>query len=143
MADEIKPDLPEVAAPENATIGDEGLEARTVEPEVVKEDVQAQVMGAPAKPVETVKVHETSVALDEFITDPNHPLAVIVPDAGRGSLDLPIHGLAAKTPEQVFADEAGSVSEVEGDRPTAADPNPAATDDSAPSDAKASRKAAK
>ena len=122
MADDIKPALPDLAVPENATVGDENLEPREVTVDVVREDQPAQVTGPAAKPVDTVKVHEVSVQLDEVITDPSHPLAVQIPDAGRGSLDLPIHNLHGRTVEQVFADEASSVDEADNDEPV----NPAA-----------------
>ena len=110
---DIKPDLPGVAAPENALVGDEGVVARDADVEVVREDAKAQVTGPPAKPVETVKVHETYIKVDEFVTDPSAPEAVQVPDAGRGSLDLPIHALSGPTPEQVFS--GASDEPVEGD----------------------------
>src|SRR5688572_22181786 len=96
-----------IAAPDNATIGDDNLEVREVKPVKVNEDVAAQVTGPPAKSVDTVKVSETYVALDEVITDPSSPLAVQIPDAGRGSLDLPIHQLTkVGSAEQQFAEAA-------------------------------------
>lgn len=117
--------LPGVAAPENALVGDENLpEPREVKPEVHQDEVPAQVTGQPAKPVETVRVHETHVALDEVITDPNDPRAVQIPDAGRGSLLLPIHDLDAPRPEDVFASEAAKIEERDGDPQSASDPNP-------------------
>lgn len=115
MADEIKPDLPEVAAPKNATIGDDNLEVREVEPDVTVDTVDAQVMAKGYEPVKTVQVHETHVQLDEIITDPSSPLAVQIPDAGRGSLDLPIHGLAGPRPEDVFAKDAASADDSDSD----------------------------
>lgn len=125
MADEnVTPDLPGVAAPENAVIGDDGLEVREATVEVVKEDQPAQVTGPPAKPVDTVRVHEVSIVLDEVITDPSHPLAVQVPDAGRGSLDLPIHALSGQTVEEFFIDSAPKVEEADNDEPV----NPAASE---------------
>lgn len=124
MADEIKPDLPDVAVPENAVVGDENIEVREPSVDVNTESVPAQVTGPAVVPVDTVKVHETFVAMDEVITDPSSPLAVQIPDAGRGSLDLPIHGLSRPRPEDVFAEHAASIQEREGDAPTAADPNP-------------------
>lgn len=101
-------------APKNATVGDENLKPRDVEVEVVNEDVPAQVMGPPAEAVDTVKVSETYVQMDEVITDPSSPLAVQLPDAGKGSLDLPIHQLArAKKPEEQFADAAAEAEKEE------------------------------
>lgn len=102
---ETKDLLNPIAAPENAVIGDENLSPRDPDVSQVNEDVPAQVTGAPAKPVETVKVTETVVALDEFVTRKDDPLGVQIPDAGRGPLNLPIHRLAeAGTPEQQFAE---------------------------------------
>lgn len=103
MADDIKPDFPEVVAQEAKTVGDENLSPREVTVEVNKESVPAQVPGKADAPAETVKVHEVVVATDTVITDTSDPLAVQVPDAGRGSLDLPIHSLDAPTPEEQFA----------------------------------------
>lgn len=100
---ETKNLLNPVAAPEGSTIGDENLEARSADVYQVNQDVPAQTTGKPAVEVPTVKVSETAVRLDEVITDPNSPLAVQIPDAGRGPLDLPIHRLAeAPKPEDVF-----------------------------------------
>lgn len=96
---------PDVAAPENALVGDDAQPAPREPSIAVDTDaVPAQTTGPAPKVVDTVYVHETSVALDEVITDPHSPEAVQIPDAGRGFLDLPIHGLDAKTPEQIFAD---------------------------------------
>lgn len=106
-ANDIKPDAPEVTAQEAKTVGDENLpEAREPQVEVTREQVDAQVVQPREGDADKVNVHETSVALDEVITDPASPLAVQVPDAGRGSLDLPTHALSGPTPEQQFADEA-------------------------------------
>lgn len=123
--------LPKVRAQKGALIGDEAVNEHVHKPEVEVNDepVKAQVVAEPDPPVSEVYVHETSIALDRVITDPSDPLAVQVPDAGRGSLDLPIHGLDAPTPEDVFAEHAASIEERDGDLPTAADPNPAATED--------------
>lgn len=109
---DIEVPTPTVIAPANALIGDENApEVREVEVHVVDESVPAQVTGPPSEVVDTVRVHETSVSLDEVITDPSSPLAVQVPDAGRGDLSLPIHALAGQTPEQVFASEATETRE--------------------------------
>lgn len=100
--------------PKNATVGDDNLVPR--EPEVyrVDETVKAQVTGPPAEAPKTVKVTETAIRLDEVITDSHSPLAVQIPDAGMGRLDLPIHRLAKGVrPEDVFSGkaEADSVHE--------------------------------
>ncbi len=102
----VVPELPPIATQEASTIGDENLEVREPEFEVNTESVPAQVMGQPAPAVTTVPVHETYVTTDTVITDTSDPLAVQIPDAGRGSLDLPIHGLSRPTVEQYFAAEA-------------------------------------
>lgn len=109
-----------------ATVGDEAVNAhvREVDVNTVKEDVPAQVVAKPIDASATVPVHEVSVTLDTVITDPSDPLAVQIPDAGRGFLDLPIHALDAPTPEQALAD--GSADEAT--EPVAADePNPDAS----------------
>jgi hypothetical protein len=94
---------PKVAVPANALVGDDAkLDPREADVDVNKDSVPAQTTGAPAVEVDTVYVHETSVQLDEVITDPHSPLAVQVPDEGRGFLNLPIHGLDAPRPEDVF-----------------------------------------
>lgn len=105
---------PAVVAQEQKLVGDEAVaEAGTneVKPEVVREQVDAQV----AQPRETdarkVNVHETVVVTDTVITDPSSPLAVQIPDAGRGDLALPIHRLDAPTVEEVFAKEAASAED--------------------------------
>lgn len=108
MTDLLNP----IAAPENATIGDENLEVRDPTAYTVNEAVPAQVTGPPVVAVDTVRVSETHIKLDEIITDPSSPLAVQIPDAGRGSLGLPIHRLAeAPKPEDVFAAEASEPDE--------------------------------
>jgi hypothetical protein len=128
MADN-KPEAPEVVAQEAKTVGDENMTPREREFEVVSESVQAQVPGKPEDPASTVKVHEVYVTTDTVITDTSDPLAVQIPDAGRGDLNLPIHALDAPTVEEVFASKAAKVEERDGDVPTASDPNPAAHED--------------
>jgi hypothetical protein len=104
---ETKDLLNPIAAPENAVIGDENLSPRDPDVSTVNESVPAQTTGKPAVEVDSVKVTETVVALDEIITDPHSPLAVQIPDAGRGPLSLPIHRLAeAPKPEDVFSKSA-------------------------------------
>jgi hypothetical protein len=96
-----------VAAPEGALIGDENIPpAGDVDVQTVNRDVPAQVTGKPAVTVETVKESGTFVRLDEVITDPNDPRGVQIPDAGRGSLDLPFHRLTSPRPEDVFSGKA-------------------------------------
>jgi hypothetical protein len=107
----------EVVAQDAKLVGDEEVQAEVREPtqEVNKESVPAQVSPEREAPSKEVPVHETAVKLDEVITDPSSPLAVQVPDAGRGSLDLPIHQLGEPTPEAVFAEEAADADEPEDD----------------------------
>jgi hypothetical protein len=111
MADENKieaPELPPVVAQEAKLVGDEEVyaESHSVEPEVNVEQVDAQVPGKADPPADKVNVHEVFVATDEVITDTSDPRAVQVPDAGRGSLDLPIHALGLGHVEDRFAEEA-------------------------------------
>lgn len=104
---------PIVTAQKAKTVGDENLpEPREVEVNVNKRSVDAQVMAEPEPAADKVFVHETSVALDEVITDPSSPLAVQVPDAGRGDLTLPIHSLDAPRPNDVFAEEAARSEDI-------------------------------
>lgn len=102
----VVPTLPVVTAQESMTVGDSEMEARSADVGVTKEEVPAQVMQPRANDADTVHVHEVYVVTDEIITDPSSPLAVQIPDAGRGSLDLPIHQLDRGTVEEVFAREA-------------------------------------
>src|SRR5688572_18075124 len=102
----------EVVAQEEKLVGDENLpEAREPKVDVVDEAVDAQVAPPREADSDKVQVHEVAVSVDEVITDPSSPLAVQVPDAGRGSLDLPIHALANGTPEAVFAEEASEAED--------------------------------
>lgn len=108
----------EVVAQDAKLVGDEEVQAEVREPtqEVEKEPVAAQASPDREKPSSEVPVHETRVKLDEVITDPSSPLAVQVPDAGRGSLDLPIHQLGEPRPEDVFASEASEADESEDEK---------------------------
>lgn len=116
MADAQEIKEPQVVSQKGALVGDENQpEPREPEVRVVSEEVDAQVAPEREKPASTVPVHEVAVATDEVITDPSSPLAVQVPDAGRGSLDLPIHQLSNPTPEAVFADEASKAEEPDDD----------------------------
>ena len=102
----IVPSTPAVTAQESKTVGDDALEVRSVEISVTKEEAPAQVVQPREGDSDVVHVHEVYVTTDEIITDPSSPLAVQIPDAGRGSLDLPIHGLDQGTVEEVFARDA-------------------------------------
>lgn len=122
MAD--APEKQAVVAQEAKLVGDEVHDEQfVVEPEVNTEAVAAQVAQPRESEPEKVPVHETYVATDEVITDPSDPRAVQVPDAGRGSLDLPIHALADGHVEDKFREEA---SEADPEPEPAA---PAASDD--------------
>lgn len=117
--DAVEPDAPEASAPaasdvpvpavtaqEAKVVGDDNLEVREPTANVFQEQVAAQVVQPREGDTDKVNVHEVSVQMDTVITDPSSPLAVQIPDAGRGSLDLPIHGLDAERPEDFFAREA-------------------------------------
>ena len=97
-----------VSAPANALIGDENIPAAgDVDIQTVNRDVPAQVMSKePVVDADTVKESATFVRLDEVITDTNDPRGVQIPDAGRGSLDLPFHRLTSPRPEAVFSGDA-------------------------------------
>jgi hypothetical protein len=103
---EVIPALPDVREGNAKTVGDDELVAREPSFEVDKDEVDAQVMGKPEDEATKVKVHEVYVTTDTVITDTSDPLAVQIPDAGRGTLDLPIHNLAKQTVEQFFAEHA-------------------------------------
>lgn len=103
---EVVVPLPQIAAQEAKTVGDENLSPREPEFEINADEVPAQVMGKPDAPVSVVPVHETFVATDRIITDTSDPLAVQIPDAGRGDASLPAHRLAGPTVEQYFAENA-------------------------------------
>lgn len=121
MADELTPAQQEVTSQEGALVGDENQpEAREVEVTQNTEAVPAQVSPPRGPEAETVPVFEVAVALDEPVLDPSSPEAVQIPDAGRGDLTLPIHGLSAPSPEEALA--GGSAPEAE---PTP-DPEPQA-----------------
>ena len=102
MAD-ITPEIPQVVAQDAKVVGDADLAAREPQATIVQQQVAAQVAQPREGAVDKVNVHEVYIAIDEVITDPSSPLAVQVPDAGRGSLSLPMHALNGPTPEQVFA----------------------------------------
>jgi hypothetical protein len=123
------PAQPDVAVPEASLVGDDNVAGVvTPTPEVNTESVPAQVTGAPAKEVDTVRVHETHVQTDQVITDTSDPRAVQVPDAGRGSLDLPIHQLGGPTVEEVFAKDSSSDDSSDSE-PSSPPPPPGKTGD--------------
>lgn len=100
-----------VAAPANALIGDEAVQgaAKDVEVNVDTAAVPAQVIGKPSAPVKESPVNETYVKVDHAVLDPNSPEAVQIPDAGRGTTNLPIQGVAkGEKAEDVFAREASA-----------------------------------
>lgn len=101
-----------VVAQKGALVGDEAVQeaAHTVEPQVAETEVDAQVMVERDPEAAKVSVQETFVAMDKPVLDPSAPEAVQIPDAGRGSLDLPIHKLQGESVEDVFAREASKPS---------------------------------
>lgn len=119
MADTPTPKLPGVAAQEGALVGDENLpEPREVESVVEQRQDDAQVVAKAGPPVDKVEVFEVVVTTDEVITDPSSPLAVQIPDAGRGSLNLPIHAfVGARTVEDIFAEDASANEDDSSDEP--------------------------
>lgn len=109
---DVTPAAPEVVAQDSKTVGDEALpEAREPQADVRKDEVAAQVAQPRESDPATVAVHEVVVTTDEVIKDPSDPLAVQVPDAGRGSLDLPIHKLSGERVEDVFSREASKADD--------------------------------
>jgi len=103
---------PPVAVQKGAQVGDDKLApVHEVETELDDKNVPAMVMAKAPEPVREVYVHESRVKLDRVVTDPSSPEAVQIPDAGRGFLSLPLHGLDAPTPEQFFAAEASEVTD--------------------------------
>jgi hypothetical protein len=118
MADKVTDvDLREPVAQKQKLVGDEAVyaEVHEVKPEVVNEQATAQVSPPREAADGKVNVHETVVHLDRVITDPSSPLAVQIPDAGRGDLALPIHRLDAPTVEQRFSEDASKADD--GDEP--------------------------
>lgn len=105
MANEdITPQVPEVTAQKQKTVGDENLpEPREVEVDVNKDRVKTMRVQQREPDAAYAPVHETVVTVDTVITDPSSPLAVQIPDAGRGNLQLPITGLNEGTVEERFA----------------------------------------
>lgn len=109
---DVTPEAPEVVAQEAKTVGDDSLpEPREPQADVRKDSVDAQVAQPRESDPATVAVHEVVVTTDTVITDPSDPLAVQVPDAGRGALDLPIHKLSGERVEDVFSREASTPDE--------------------------------
>ena len=101
------PDLKVNAPQKGALVGDEAVQEARQEPTVAVNDSpdKAQVVAKRAPDADQVQVHEVAVQLDHVVTDPSSPEAAQIPDAGRGSLDLPIHELGNGTPEDQFAAE--------------------------------------
>lgn len=120
MAD-ITPPQTEVTAQDAKTVGDDNLSVREPDVQVNEEQVAAQVVQPREGDSDKVNVHETSITTDTVITDPSDPLAVQVPDAGRGSLDLPIHALNGPLVEDVFKAEASADEKPASRRRKAAD----------------------
>lgn len=91
--------------------------------ENVREQVDAQVAPPREPDADKVDVRETYVTTDVPVLDPSAPEAVIVPDEGRGSLELPAERLDGQTPEQVFGtpDEDAEPEQVEVGDQTSAD----------------------
>lgn len=94
--------VPAISGPKDVRVGDDELpEVREVQAEVLKDEVDAQVVQERVPDTDKVQVHEVSVTTDERVN------YVIVPDAGRGDLTLPLHRFAdAEKVEDVFAREA-------------------------------------
>lgn len=109
MVDEqrdIVPSMNPVVAQEAKVVDDDGAEPMVVEPEIVKEEVDAMVMQPRESDPDKLNVHEVRVVTDRVITDPSDPLAVQVPAEGRGDATLPIHRLDRGTVEDFFKENA-------------------------------------
>jgi hypothetical protein len=94
---DVAPGQAPVAVPEASKSAE--TPASPVEVTTDTDPVPAQVTGAAPEPVREVAVHETRVHTDRVITDPNDPLAVQVPEAGRGNALTPIAQTYADNPE--------------------------------------------
>lgn len=118
MANEdITPQVPEVTAQKQKTVGDENLpEPREVEVDVNKDRVKTMRVQQREPDAAYAPVHETSITIDTVITDPASPLAVQIPDAGRGTMLLPITGLNEGTVEERFAAAAEEESSDDSDK---------------------------
>jgi hypothetical protein len=97
------PELPAVSGPAKVETEQEPREPTA---EVVKDQADALVVQPREADSDKVNVHEVHVVTDERVYD-----RAIVPPEGRGSLDLPIHGLGGERVEDVFAREASTPSE--------------------------------
>lgn len=107
------PEIPAVTAQESKTIGTVPTEdAHVIEPAINQTEVPAQVMQPRESDTDVVHVHEVMITTDYVITDPSSPLAVQIPDEGRGSLDLPMHRLGDGTVEEKF-DKANAAAAAE------------------------------
>jgi hypothetical protein len=94
---------------DNVTVGGDADKPGEVEVHSVDSEVSPGVTATNdgENPAQTVYV-----ITDKVITDPNSPLAVQIPSAAVNDVTLPIHALAAGTPEQQFA--SGEATESEG-----------------------------
>lgn len=98
--DDVRVPVAPVAVAKNARVGDENQrEPRKVEAEIVSEDQKLPVVDREVVFPDTTPVHETYVQLDVVDVE----AGVDIPDAGRGFLDLPIHQLVQKSPEERIA----------------------------------------
>jgi len=92
---------PEVPVAASADTVYETPEVREVQSDVNDAPVAAQKVGEKPERVTEVPVYEVAVTTDERVD------YVIIPPEGRGDATLPIHAfVGAKTPEQVFAEDA-------------------------------------
>jgi hypothetical protein len=93
---------PTLTVQKGALVGDENLPEPDVEVRNITDQVDAQVNKTKVEVADKVDVHEVHVNPDHVITDPNSPEAVQIPDAGRGSLDLPLHAFEEGSVEDRF-----------------------------------------
>jgi hypothetical protein len=96
------PEMPAVTAQEAKVVDGDGAEPMVVTPQIVIEQVAAQVSPPREGDSDKVNVHEVFVATDRIITDPSSPLAVQIPAEGRGDASLPIHALSGGGVEAKF-----------------------------------------
>lgn len=100
----------------------------TVQITRVETEVPAQTIQPRDPDADTSQVNEVFVSTDRVILDPAAPDAVQIPDAGKGSLDLPGHALADGTVEEKLdrATEDGVVQpEVPSEEPAPEEEEPA------------------
>lgn len=94
---DVAPGQAPVAVPEASKTAE--TPPNPVEVTTDTDPVPAQVTGPAPEPVREVVVHETRVRADRVITDASDPLAVQVPEAGRGNALTPIAQTYADNPE--------------------------------------------